>query len=149
MKRVLAGAGIASLLGAGGALFPTLSAYAGIALCDQPYVPRTESYTAEYGGNGHCTGANDFASWRVRADLLKEVVNTGPIPNDWEHVTNSWTSYSTWAAPGAYRAKYGAMSCTDIRDNWEYKSRFQYRLAWEGTSTVTNQYRESDSRYLC
>ena len=148
MKRFVAAALAAVTLGFVLSPFPSLVASAdGVTYCNEPYLPSTVGYYAYYSGNGHCTGSSVDA-WRVKVGIEQKYVNWGPLPDDWDYVSGSYGSYSTWAAPGAYRYRENNMSCTLIKDNWQYRSRFKYETVWSDDH-VTYGYYHSDAKELC
>jgi hypothetical protein len=130
-------------------LFSVSNAMAdGVTDCTNPSPPRAWSTSgANYDGTGRCTGTSVDA-WRVQVGLSQEDVNWGPIPNDWTYVANSYTTWSTWAAPGGSRYKEGYLSCSMMKNNWSYKSRFRYETVWNDGHDTYGYYHSAE-RDLC
>ena len=145
LKRVFAIASASAVLAIA---LPATSAQA-FAVCNRPNKPEYDaSYEkVNYDGTGKCTGAN-LDTWRVRIGLAEEEVNTGPIPNDWNTIGGSYTAWSTWAVPGATRARGNAMYCSDLQQNWQHKSRFHTQADWDD-GDVTEAYGDSAEVRVC
>jgi len=107
------------------------------------------SYGVEFDGTGRCTtNSTELDTWRLQVGLSREEENWGPIPNDWVYQSGSYGSWSVWHVPGTSQYRWNSMSCYDIPDNTEYKTRFRYQLDWRD-GHLTYGYQNSDERELC
>lgn len=152
MKKLI---GYAGLLGAFApaliALSATTASGDGYAHCPGEPIPPSGygSYGVEYDGTGRCDAqSTGLDTWRLQVGLSREKVNAGPIPNDWVYQTGSYTTPSRWRAVGSSQYVWGTMSCNDIPDNTQYKTRFRYQLDWRD-GHLTYGYQNSDERDLC
>lgn len=142
IRKFICAAFISSMLVAVPTTFSTIAAHAdGTVVCNKPGKPtRDGNAGVDYDGTGKCTGAN-HDTWRFRLALAEEKVNWGPIPNDWQIDSDTYTTYSTWAANGATRYKSGFTRCSLLKSDWDYKLVFRYNNDWsDGHLTYNNYY---------
>lgn len=121
------------------------------AVCNKPNRPIFHTSGAdhvEYYGTGKCVESG-LDTWRVKVGLSKEDINWGPLPNGWKYQDGSYWNYSRWAARGATRYREGDMYCSQLKQDWDYKSRFKYEYDWDDRHTTFDVFNSSDHRRVC
>lgn len=101
------------LLGAAGLVGaePASAVYVCVARSE---TPSRDGSGVHFGGRVVCTGSTAY-DYRVRATLLLEHTNWGPIPNSWPTVSNA--GWSRIFAHGATAYRYGWRSCSGLDNN--------------------------------